>query len=92
MDVFIFCDERLKNIKSVGDKEVESLWNEKLSARFEKAKAVKGTQTFHFVEPITGTTKVLVKEVSSDVKKFEKKKKHAFIPLKLISPMKSLRC
>ena len=75
LDVFHFCDERLKNIKSiwVGDEEVEALWNEKLSARFAKAKTVKGTQTFHFVEPIPGTTKVWVKEVSSDVNKFEKK-------------------
>ena len=58
---------------------MEALWNEKLSARFAKAKTVKGTQTFHFVEPIPGTTKVWVKEVSSDVNKFEKKLANKYV-------------
>ena len=75
LDVFNFCDGRLKNIKSmwVGDEEVEALWNEKLSERFARAKTVQGTLSFHFVEPIPGTNRIWVKEVSSDVNKLEKK-------------------
>ena len=74
LDVFNFCDERLNNIKAlwVSKEEIAALWEEKLEARYANAKTVTGTLGFHYIEPIPGTTNVWVKEISSDVEKFEK--------------------
>ena len=72
--VFEFCLGRMKNVYClwVSKEEVEELGCEKLNERYSQAKTIQGTQGFHYFEPVVGTSKVLVKVVSSDAESFEK--------------------